>query len=170
MLVFLVNATSQKPGVWFSVYVKAKHLTLGRGQTLVYDGILTNEGNGYDDRIGVFTCPVAGTYMFVVDCLSISQSSLDLKLNKAKVASLYVNVKNEKTPRPYLQISRTVVLKLKVGDHIKVVSGGMDEFIHNNYYSGFTGTFLFWAHFILFWAHFSGCIDIIDRSNNFVLN
>ena len=143
MLVFLVNATSPKPGVGFSVYVKAKHLTLGRGQTLVYDGILTNEGNGYDDRTGVFTCPVAGTYMFVVDCLSISQSSLDLKLYKAKIASLYVNVKNEKAPRPYLQISRTVVLKLKVGDHVKVVSGGMDEFIHNNYYSGFTGTFLF---------------------------
>ena len=163
VLVFLVNATSPKPGVWFSVYVKAKHLTLGRGQTLVYGGILTNEGNGYDDRTGVFTCPVAGTYMFVVDCLSISQSSLDLKLNKAKVASLYVKVKNEKHPRPYLQISRTVVLKLKVGDHVKVVSGGIDEFIHNNYYSGFTGTFLFWAHF-------NRCIDIIDRSNNFVLN
>ena len=72
-------------------------------------------------------------------CLLLTVSSLDLKLNKAKVASLYVN----ETPRPYLQISRTVVLKLKVGDHIKVVSSGIDKFIHNNYYSGFTGTFLF---------------------------
>ena len=114
---------------------------MGRGQTVVYDGILTNEGNGYDDRTGVFTCPVEGTFMFVVDSLSKSQSFLDLKFNNAKVASLHVNVENKRWP--YLQMSRTVILKLKVGDHVKVVSGGNSVFINSDYYSGFTGTFLF---------------------------
>lgn len=51
----------------FSVYVKSNVLTLGAGQTIKYDAILRNDGNGYDNRTGVFTCPVAGTYMFVVD-------------------------------------------------------------------------------------------------------
>ena len=125
----------------FSVYAKAKHLTKGSGQTVVYDGILINEGNGYDDRTGVFTCLVAGTYMFVVDSLSRSRSWLHLKLNKTTVASLYRD--NQFSKNPWLQISRTVVLKLKVGDHVKVVSGYNNALIHSVTYSGFTGTFLF---------------------------
>ena len=141
VLVFLVSTLSPKPGVGFSVYVKAKHLTMGSGQTVVYDGILINEGNGYDDRTGVFTCLVAGTYMFVVDSLSRSRSWLHLKLNKTTVASLYRD--NQFSKNPWLQISRTVVLKLKVGDHVKVVSGYNNALIHSVTYSGFTGTFLF---------------------------
>ena len=141
MFVFLVSTTSSKPAVGFSVYVKAKHLTLGNGQTVVYDGILTNEGNGYDDRTGVFTCPVAGTYMFVVDSLTASQSWLHLKLNKATVASLYKDYQYSKNH--WLQMSRTVVLKLKVGDHVKVVNHGNNVRFHSQSYSGFTGTFLF---------------------------
>ena len=46
--------------VCFSVNVRAKELRLGAGQTVIFDEVLTNEGNGYDDRTGVFTCPVAG--------------------------------------------------------------------------------------------------------------
>ena len=57
-----------------SVYVKAKHQTIGNLQIVVYDGILTNEGNVYDDRTGVFTCHVAETYMFMMDSLSESRS------------------------------------------------------------------------------------------------
>ena len=53
--------------VSFSVNVKAKQLQLGANQTVKYDEVLTNDGKGYDDRTGVFTCPVAGTYMFIVD-------------------------------------------------------------------------------------------------------
>ena len=79
--------------------------------------------------------------MFVVDSLSKSQSWLDLKLNKAKVASLHMNVENKGWP--YLQMSRTVILKLKVGDHVKVVTGGNNVLIHKETYSGFTGTYLF---------------------------
>ena len=60
----------QEKSVGFSVNVKAKELKLGVGQTVIYDEVLTNEGNGYDDKTGVFTCPLAGTYIFVVDVLS----------------------------------------------------------------------------------------------------
>ena len=36
-------------------------------------------------------------------------------------------------------MSRTVILKLTVDDHVKVVSGGNDVFITSDNYSGFTG-------------------------------
>lgn len=144
VFVFLVAVTIPNPGVGFSVYMtalKGKHLTLGHEQTVVYDGILTNEGNGYDDRTGVFTCPVAGTYMFVVDSAMGSRSWIHMKLNKTIVASLYRG--SPQSQDPWLQISRTVVLKLKVGDHVKVVTGGNNVLIHKETYSGFTGTLLF---------------------------
>ena len=145
VLVFLVSATSPKPGVGFSVNVKATHLTLGKGQTLVYDGILTNEGNGYDDRTGVFTCPVAGTYIFVVDALCRPATWLALTLNKKAVAHLHRSSLYSKNP--LVQISRTVLLKLTKGDHVKVVSEGDQLYLYGDGYSGFTGTFLYWGHF-----------------------
>ena len=76
--------------VSFSVNVKAKELQLGASQTVIYDEVLENDGNGYDDRTGVFTCPVAGTYMFIVDSLSPGPIWLLLYLNKKSVASLHV--------------------------------------------------------------------------------
>ena len=141
VLVFLVSATSPKPGVGFSVYVKASHLTLGKGQTVVYDGIMTNEGNGYDDRTGVFTCPVAGTYIFVVDALCQPATWLALTLNKKVIAHFHSS--NLYSKNPLVQISRTVLLKLTKGDHVKVVSEGDKVFMYGYSYSGFTGTFLY---------------------------
>ena len=99
--------------VSFSVSVRAKELPLGAGQTVIYDEVLTNEGNGYDDRTGVFKCPYAGTYIFVVDALSPQATWLHLYLNKISVASLHIQ--RNHAGGTYLQISRTVILTLERG-------------------------------------------------------
>ena len=125
--------------VGFFVNVKAKELKLGSGQTVIYDEVLTNEGNGYDNRTGVFTCPLAGTYMFVVDALSPPATTFHLYLNKTMVASLHVSSGHKSNV--YLQISRTVVLTLKKGDHVKVVnnvSSYTGTVFHGGYF-GFSG-------------------------------
>ena len=128
--------------VSFSVNVKANELTLGAGQTVIYDKVLTNEGNGYDDRTGMFTCPLAGTYIFVVDALSPRGTWLHLYLNKSIVASLH----SHRSPASgtYLQISRTVILTLKKGDHVKVVNDvSHTGAVYHSNYSGFSGAKLF---------------------------
>ena len=89
---------------------EGKELKLGTGQTIIYNNILTNNGNGYDDRTGVFTWPVAGNYMFVVDVFSPGPTSLHLHLNKTKVASLHVS---DYQKEGYLHLNRTIVLKVK---------------------------------------------------------
>lgn len=127
--------------VSFSVYARIKPLMLGTGQTVKYDAILTNDGNGYDDRTGVFTCHVAGTYMFVVDSLSKPGISLHLKLNRKTVGKLYVSTGHQ--DNPLIQISRTVVLKLKLGDHVKVENHGGNGYIYNDLFSGFNGVLLY---------------------------
>ena len=86
----------------------------------------------------MFTCPVAGNYIFAVDALSPRPVWLHLYLNKAMVASLYIS--GIHASGIYLQISRTVILRLKKGDHVKVVNdvshtGG----VYHSGYSGFSG-------------------------------
>ena len=123
--------------VSFSVNVKEKELQLGANQTVIYDEVLKNDENGYDDRTGVFTSPVAGTYMFIVDSLSPGPIWLLLYLNKKSVASLHVA-----RPGTYFQISRTVILILKKGDHVKVVNQDTGKmYCYGS--SGFSGTLLY---------------------------
>ncbi|XP_048741805.2 C1q-related factor-like [Ostrea edulis] len=132
---------SHKPRVSFSVYPKSTHLTLGNGQTAIYDGIQTNNGNGYDVRTGIFTCPVGGTYMFVVDCLSRKMTFIHIALNKKVVATVHISNVNQGPS--WQQLSRTVILKAKKGDHVKVINGDKSGFIYRGRYSGFSGTLLY---------------------------
>ena len=124
------------------MYVKAKDLELWDGRTLIYDGVLTNDGNGYDDRTGVFTCPLAGTYIFVVDSLSLKPAWFQLYHNKTVVASLHVS--DNLPSDTYVQISRTVILRLRKGDHVKVVNlFSKSGTAHRNSFSGFSGVRLY---------------------------
>ncbi|XP_052703139.1 EMILIN-2-like [Crassostrea angulata] len=127
--------------VSFSVNLKSKPLTLGAGQTVKYNTVLTNDGNGYDDRTGVFTCPVAGTYMFVVDSLSKATTLLHLNVNKITVGRLYVSYVHGGDT--YVQMSRTVIVKLKSGDHVKVENVVNNGYIRHFMYSEFSGVLLY---------------------------
>ena len=82
-----------------------------------------------------------GTYMFVVDALLNKYTRLLLKLNKTTVAYLFRDAGYSKDP--FVQSSKTILLKLKQGDHVKVVSDNNNVYIHSDKFSGFTGTFLY---------------------------
>nr|XP_011412014.2 complement C1q-like protein 3 [Crassostrea gigas] len=140
-LIQLSSESSSFPrSVSFSVSVKSTILAFGAGQTVKYDAVLTNDGNGYDDRTGVFTCPVAGTYMFVVDSLSWPGIWLKLKVNKLTVGKLHVSSGHKVD---LIQISRTVIVKLKPGDRVKVENAANGGKIYHEMYSGFTGALLY---------------------------
>eukprot|EP00105_Crassostrea_gigas_P000207 XP_011411936.1 PREDICTED: complement C1q-like protein 3 [Crassostrea gigas] len=141
LIKLLSESSNHSRRISFSVYVKSNVLTLGSGQTVKYDTILTNDGNGYDDRTGVFTCPVAGTYMFVVDSLSKPGIWLFLKVNNNAVGKLHVSVAHK--DKPFVQISRTVIVRLKSGDHVRVENYSNNGIIHDGHYSGFTGVRLY---------------------------
>lgn len=39
-------------------------VNIPKHQTLIYDAIITNDGNGYNSQSGVFTVPFTGQYVF----------------------------------------------------------------------------------------------------------
>ncbi|XP_052217257.1 uncharacterized protein LOC127835055 [Dreissena polymorpha] len=47
----------------FSVYL-AHNSLLDAGQIIMFDQVTTNEANGYSVQTGIFTCPMAGLYLF----------------------------------------------------------------------------------------------------------
>lgn len=132
------KTVSQKIGF----YVSLKYTrTYGSRQIVKFDDILVNDGNGYDDRTGVFTCPVGVTYMFVVDVMINKYTRLSLQFNKITVA--YVHRDNSYTKYPYIQTSKTILLKLNKGEYVKLVCDHNIVYIHATKSSGFTRTFLY---------------------------
>nr|KAG5706344.1 hypothetical protein BaRGS_033105 [Batillaria attramentaria] len=61
-----INALKeQDPDVAFTAVVSASDVeNLVSGQTLIFDGVVMNEGSGYNPSTGVFTAPYEGTYVF----------------------------------------------------------------------------------------------------------
>ena len=139
---FLFSANTANSGRKIGFYVSLKSSrNFGSRQTVKFDSILVNDGNGYDDRTGVFTCPMPGTCMFVVDALLNKYTRLLLKLNKTTVAYLFRDAGYSKDP--LVQSSKTILLKLKQGDHVKVVIDNNNVYIHSDKFSGFIGIFLY---------------------------
>lgn len=55
---------SQKGPVAFSAYLDHNLEHVGEGQTIKFNQILINDGNGYNRYTGVFTAPELGVYFF----------------------------------------------------------------------------------------------------------
>ena len=49
--------------VAFSAYLDHTLRNMGNDQIIVFNQIILNEGGGYDQETGVFTCPKSGLYL-----------------------------------------------------------------------------------------------------------
>lgn len=104
---------------------------------IVFDHVVSNLGNGYDNGSGIFTAPVNGVYMFMVSFL---------------VDDGYVNIHLLKNDQEYvrgyaakyhLEESGFVqtVLKLSLGDQVTVrmIQGNYTGCLRGDYYTSFAG-------------------------------
>ncbi|KAL3861121.1 hypothetical protein ACJMK2_007190 [Sinanodonta woodiana] len=117
------------------------HMIFNPGSTILYDTMLLNEGNGYNNDTGVFTAPAPGIYLFHFFSLAENNEKIwqELYHNSDYVCSLY-----GLTSSYWADAGNTAILHLKLGDTVQVKSrqtsklfGSADEI-----YSSFSGVLI----------------------------
>ena len=91
------------------------HLTLGPSQTVVFDQVITNNGNGYSSSSGLFTAPRDGTYYFTTSFLSRSGSAHLQMMRNAEVIGSGAGYPNNGSTG-----SMSATVNLKKGDAVKI--------------------------------------------------
>ncbi|XP_078317077.1 uncharacterized protein LOC111103840 isoform X3 [Crassostrea virginica] len=122
---FRINQTlskcDPKQKVAFTAGVTSLSSTWNSG-TLVFNSVILNVGTGYNPSTGVFTSPVAGTYVFYVSALEYSKQYLQVDIVLNSVSKVKLVGDNEAA---YQTGTNMVVLNLQKGDSVwvKHVSG-----------------------------------------------
>jgi hypothetical protein len=113
-------------------------IRLGQSQTVVFDHVITNNGNGYSKHSGLFTAPRDGTYYFTTSFLSRSGSVHLQMMRHAEVIGGGAGYPDHGSSG---SISGTV--NLKKGDTVKIRhwKGIGTQVVHATY-SMFTGFIL----------------------------
>lgn len=114
---------------------------LGLNQNIVYDKAVNNIGNAYSPGHGVFTAPVAGTYVFHVTLACESVHSVDkhfhakIDVNGTEAASFIVT--------PGDQSSQMLVVNLDAGHEVSVKNAVLDDSVFGGKWSTFAGFLLY---------------------------
>jgi hypothetical protein len=115
-------------------------IPLSPHQTLVFDHVVTNAGNGYDPQTGFFTAPVAGYYAFSIVIMEPNGAthpdlSVEVVKNGAIVDMAYVH--NEPSDLTE-QGSTHAVVHLAAGDRVWIRQHAGDG-IRGSVWTVFTG-------------------------------
>lgn len=110
---------------------------------LVFSRIITNVGQAYSSRSGIFTAPVSGVYYFrftVVDHLASRMMVIQMFKNGHQV--MFLNEYGDDGQATYL--SSGVTLQLQVGDEVSMkLPAGYRVYDNGNNHSTFSGFLLF---------------------------
>ncbi|XP_053408209.1 otolin-1-like [Mercenaria mercenaria] len=120
----------------------------GAGQTITFNKIITNDGNGYNTHTGVFTCPEEGMYLFTFfvgergEMDGVTQIWADLVINSNNVIDAFAETRQFQEDA---QGGNTVVIRLKLGDSVWVRSRFAGHHIEGDQTrtTSFTGLYLY---------------------------
>lgn len=119
---------------------------VGHQQTIIFDAVTTNFGNGYNAVNGMFTAPVAGTYVFswTTQNYDYTHMKSELVANSVVKASLWSDAGEHDD---IAVASNTLLIELETGDVVWVRSNKPNERSHmvlqGSLRSTFSGWFLF---------------------------
>ncbi|XP_069108058.1 complement C1q-like protein 4 [Argopecten irradians] len=106
-----------EPVISFSSQLGPPKNHLGVHQTLIFERNVMNEGSGYSNLTGVFTCPKAGMYYFSVTIMVDSGDQFETELVH-NGRNIMVNYAAGETYDN--QATNSVVMRLDVGDKVWV--------------------------------------------------
>ena len=84
---FFYSERRKVKDVGFLAYPKNNFNTTDR-EPVIFDGVIRNTGNGYDNRTGIFTVPVAGVYHIYFNLLADDEgvaAEIDILINNTIV-------------------------------------------------------------------------------------
>ena len=120
---------------------------LGAGQTIIYDKVITNVGNCYDTRTGIFTSPRKGVYVFEMALMVTPGIEQYLEFNKDG-QSIMLNFGHSLETKLYPSSSRTLTLELEKDSKvcIRTIAGSTPPHgagrVHGYGFSTFSGWIL----------------------------
>ena len=120
---------------------------LGAGQTIVFDKVITNHGNAYDNITGMFTAPVKAIYVFELTLMTGAgyYQYLELVEDGQHIIWNY----GQTTSNNFDSSSRTVSVELAKGARVWVRTWKEERHgsgkIHGNTFSSFSG----WLYTVL---------------------
>lgn len=117
----LYPASNQMVG--FSAQLSSKVNSGSQPKTVVFDYVITNIGNAYDEKTGIFTAPVAGLYSISAALASPSSGRFFIILNEKSVGYLFTTGTGSK----WEANSETVTLSLNPNDKVYVAGTGTHE-------------------------------------------
>jgi len=116
----------QNNHISFTAYLDHIVQHLGIGQTIVFNQVLINDGNGYNKHTGVFTAPITGTYFFTFSIL-VTHTATNVRLVKdgehlvgAVGYSSTEYLPNNSSHRVSDHSSNSVVVQLNAGQSVWV--------------------------------------------------
>ncbi|CAC5388796.1 unnamed protein product [Mytilus coruscus] len=124
--------------IGFLVRLKSNLENRPKGSVVIYDDVITNEGNGYTLSTGIFTAPAEGLYSFSWTTTTVAHKYFYtyLAVNGYMIARSHAGHDNVS-----LSASQTVVVHLKNHDkvNIKVQDDHNGQFIYSEGWSTFSG-------------------------------
>ncbi len=127
------------PKVAFSAHLaNTAEKSISKGDTVIFDNIVTNEGNAFNQVKGSFTAPYKGLYFFTINFMTSANhvSLLGIYLNDNRLCTAYAHTVHDVA-------SCSIITHLQVGDVLSI-KAGMDcvlwrnDWAHRNHH-GFTG-------------------------------
>jgi len=140
---FNFRALAASQNVAFTAYLDHDVASIQQTETVKFNMVHLNDGNGYNTYSGVFTVPVSGVYLFTYHWNSHFRLTLfELVVNDVQHAAAVASpVSNHE-----VMGSQTVIIRLTVGQAVRIIDVFFDGDIHSEniyMYATFAGTLLY---------------------------
>ena len=127
--------------VAFYAVLNGNIATAEANQVVIFDSVMTNVGNTFDQSTGKFTCPINGVYWFSYSANKLEDGSFfEINLMKdQEIVALAVSTNGN----GHQQISQSALLELNVGSQVWLAMDDNNDKVYGAKRSTFAGYLLF---------------------------